>query len=155
MRQLGRASWIALTLASAAAFAQNLPEGHGRAETLKFCTQCHELARSISPRQDREGWNQTLTKMTAFGMRTKQDEYAAMLEYLAKQYPAEDVPRVNVNTARAIDLEATLSLRRSQARQVLEYREKHGAFKSLADLKKVPSLDAAKLDEKRDRILFQ
>ena len=134
--------------------AQQLPEGPGAAEMQKICSQCHELARSISPRLDKDGWNQTMTKMTAFGMKASEKDYALVLEYLAKNYPAEDVPKVNVNKASAIELESGLSLRRSQAAQVLAYRAKNGEFKSLEDLKKVPLIDAAKIEAKKDRITF-
>ncbi len=144
----------ALALLAAAAVAQQLPDGPGRAETEKLCKQCHEVARSISPRLDRDGWGQTMTKMTAFGMKSTADEYALVLDYLVKNYPAEDVPRINVNQATAIQLESVLGLRRSQAKEVLAYREKNGDFKTMEDLKKVPGLDAAKLDAKKDRILF-
>lgn len=134
--------------------AQQLPEGPGRAETEKMCKQCHELARSISPRQDRGGWNTTLTRMTAFGMKTTDQEYALILDYLTKNFPAEEVPRVNVNKATAIELESGLSLKRSQAAAVLAYRAKNGDFKSLDDLKKVPLLDPAHIEAKKDRITF-
>lgn len=144
----------AFAVLASAAFAQQLPDGPGRAETEKLCKQCHEVARSISPRLDRDGWSQTMTKMTAFGMKSTADEYALVLDYLVKNYPAEDVPRINVNQASAIQLESVLGLRRSQAKEVLAYREKNGDFKSIDDLKKVPGLDAAKLDAKKDRILF-
>jgi nitrate/TMAO reductase-like tetraheme cytochrome c subunit len=48
---------------------QDLPEGPGKAETEKLCKGCHEMARSISKRQDRDGWMSTITKMSGFGMR--------------------------------------------------------------------------------------
>ncbi|MCX6593206.1 MAG: helix-hairpin-helix domain-containing protein [Acidobacteria bacterium] len=147
-------SLLACSLLASAAVAQQLPDGPGRAETEKLCKQCHEVARSISPRLDRDGWGQTMTKMTAFGMKSTADEYALVLDYLVKNYPAEDVPRINVNQASAIQLESVLGLRRSQAKDVLAYREKNGDFKTIDDLKKVPGLDAAKLDAKKDRILF-
>ncbi len=138
----------------ASAFAQQLPDGPGRAEVERICKQCHELARSISPRLDRDGWNQNLTKMAAFGMKATEREYGLVLSYLVKNYPAEDVPKVNVNTATAIQLESGLSLKRSQAAAVLAYRAQHGSFKSLEDLKKVPGLDGDKIDAKKDRIAF-
>lgn len=134
--------------------AQQLPEGPGRAETEKLCQQCHELARSISLRQDRAGWGTTMVKMSAFGMKASDREVAIVLDYLARHYGAEEVPPININTARAIELEAGLSLRRSQARALIEYREKHGGFKSIEDLKKVPLLDFAKIEEKKNRIVF-
>lgn len=135
--------------------AQELPEGAGREETIKLCSQCHELARSISLRQDRDGWSTTMNKMAAFGMKGTPKDFALILDYLAKHYPADEVPRVNVNTARAIELEAGLSLRRSQAAALIAYREKNGAFKNLEDLKKVPALNAAHLDARKHRIAFQ
>lgn len=155
MRLMPRLAFFAVVFVlGSAALAQQLPEGPGRAETEKLCKQCHEVARSISPRLDRDGWGQTMTKMTAFGMKSTSEEYALVLDYLVKNYPAEDVPRINVNQATAIQLESVLGLRRSQAKEVLVYREKNGDFKTIEDLKKVPGLDAAKLDAKKDRILF-
>ena len=143
---------LALPLALAA---QQLPEGPGRAETEKICRGCHELARSISPRQDRAGWQVTFNKVTAFGMKATEQEFNAALDYLAKQYPAEDVPKVNVNTATAIQLESALSLRRSQAAAVLAYRKANGNFGSIEDLKKVPGIEAEKIEARKDRITFQ
>lgn len=134
--------------------AQVLPDGPGRDETNKLCKQCHEVARSISLRQDRDGWRTTMNKMVAYGMKASDQDIALVLEYLTKNFPAEDVPRVNVNTATAIELESGLTLRRSQAKALIAYREQNGPFKSLEDLKKIPTLDAAKLEEKKDRITF-
>ena len=104
-------------------------------------------------------WNsygyQLMEKMTAFGMKTAEKDYALVLDYLAKSFPPDDVPRLNVNTATAIQLESGLSVRRSQAKAIIEWREKNGEFKSLDDLKKVPGIDADKIEEKKDRITFQ
>jgi len=36
----------------------------------------------------------------------------------------------------------------------VEYRGKNGDFKSIDDLKKVPDLDAKKVDLKKDRLAF-
>ena len=143
-----------LSLAIVSAQEPQLPEGPGRDETMKLCKQCHEVARSISLRQDRDGWHTTMNKMVAFGMKSTEQEYATVLDYLSKHFPADEVPRVNVNTATAIELESGLTLRRSQAAAVIAYREKNGDFKSIEDLKKVPGLDADKLDGKKDRIAF-
>ncbi len=143
-----------VVLLCAIAAAQQLPDGAGRAETEKLCRQCHELARSISPRLDRDGWNEKMAKMAAYGMKSSDAEYALVLDYLVRNYPAAEIRKINVNTASAIELESGLSLRRSQARAVLAYREKNGDFKSIDDLKKVPSIDADKIEEKKGRISF-
>lgn len=134
--------------------AQQLPDGPGKAEMEKMCQQCHELSRSISLRQDRDGWIQTMSKMAAFGMKSTDKDYSLVLSYLTVHYPPEDLPPVNINKAPAIELEARLSLRRSQAAALIAYRKAHGYFKSLDDLKKVPSLDFELLESKRDEIVF-
>ena len=142
---------VVLTLA---AHGQQLPEGPGQAETEKLCKQCHEVARSISPRQDRGGWDKTMTRMSAFGMKATDAEYTAVVDYLVKHFPPEAVEHLNVNTASAIQLESGLNLKRSQASALIAWRKEHGSFKSLNDLMKVPALAAAKLEEKKDRIVF-
>src|SRR5690349_21261465 len=50
----------------AAAQATAVRSGPGLAEMEKMCSGCHELARSVAPRQDRDGWIQTMTKMSAY-----------------------------------------------------------------------------------------
>jgi len=131
-----------------------LPDGPGKEETTRLCSQCHELERSISQRQNEAGWQETVNKMASLGMAGKDTEIKAVVEYLSKNFPADAVPKLNVNKALAIDLESALSLKRSQAAAIVEYRTKNGDFKSLDDLKKVPGLDPAKLDAKKDRLTF-
>lgn len=153
MRLASRLS-ISAALFAAAAFAQ-LPDGPGKAETQKVCSQCHEIERSISLRQDRAGWQATINKMVDLGANASDAELKTVLDYLSTHYPAEAVQRININKCRAIDLESGLSLRRSQAAAVIEYRDKNGPFHSVEDLKKVPGIDAAKIDAKKDRLTVQ
>jgi competence protein ComEA len=108
----------------------------------------------MSVRQDRAGWAVTLRKMAALGAKGTPEEFGAALEYLATHFPANELPRINVNTAPAIDLESGLTLRRSQAAAIVAYRVEHGPFKSFADLKKVPGLDVAMIEAKRQRLAF-
>jgi competence protein ComEA len=132
-----------------------LPDGPGKEETQRVCKGCHELERSLSPRQDRDGWQQTVDKMVALGAQVTEKEYYAILDYLAKNYPGEEIPKLNVNKATAIELESRLTLPRSQAAAIIEYRIKNGAFKSIDDLKKVPGVDTARIEAKKDRITFE
>jgi competence protein ComEA len=144
---------VLLFLIALPVFAQ-LPDGPGKAETQKICSQCHDLARSISLHQDRAGWQATMDKMATMGAQGSDKEFKLVVDYLTRTYPAEDVPRINVNTARAIDLESGLTLRRSEAAAIIEYRNKNGPFKSIEDLEKVPGIDAAKIEAKKDRLVF-
>src|SRR5260370_21549136 len=126
----------------------------GKAEAERICIQCQEFARSVAPRQDRAGWQATMDKMVALGAKGTQKEFDAIVDYLAKTYPGEEVPKIRVNEARAIELESGLSLPRSQAAAIIQYRAKNGDFKSIEDLKKVPGVDIAKIEARKDRLLF-
>src|SRR5687767_3976564 len=120
-----------LAVCGGALFAQ-LIEGPGMAETAKLCKSCHEIERSISLRQDKDGWNATLTKMVGFGMKAAESDLAIVADYLAKYYPADAIPPINVNKATAIELESRFSMKRSEAAAFLSYREKVGKFKTFA-----------------------
>jgi competence protein ComEA len=152
--KLSARTGVLFLLVSASAWAQ-LPDGPGKAETEKVCSQCHELARSVSLRQDRAGWETTVNKMVGLGAVVSDAELKSIEDFLTAHYAAEEVPLINVNKARAIDLESGLSLKRSEAAAIIEYRTKKGPFKSIADLKKVPGIDAAKIEAKKDRLTFE
>jgi competence protein ComEA len=131
-----------------------LPEGPGREQVMKVCIGCHEVERSVSLRQDRNGWQTTLAKMVGLGMKSTDEELVQILDYLVEHFPAGEVPPVHINKANAIQLEARFSLLRSQAAKIIAYRKKNGDFRSLEDLKKVPGLDFKKIESKKDRIVF-
>lgn len=132
-----------------------LPEGAGKEEVERICTQCHELQRSISLHQDHDAWAGTVSKMIGLGAQGTNKDFQLIVDYLAKNFPGEPLPKVNVNTARAIEFESLLTIRKSQSAQIIAYREKNGPFKSLDDLKKVPGIDSAKIDAHKDRLIFQ
>jgi competence protein ComEA len=145
---------LALGAATSPAWGQ-LPDGPGRQETEKLCSDCHELARSLSLRQDRDGWKTTMNKMISLGAQGSEQEFAAILEYLSSHFAAEALPPLDVNRAKAIDFETRLSLRRSQAAAIIDYRMKHGDFKTIEDLKNVPGVDTAKIEAKKDILEFK
>ncbi len=148
------ALWCAaLSLFAGAAHAQ-LKDGPGKAETEQLCSGCHEVARSVSLRQDRAGWQATVNKMVSLGAAATDAQIKTVVDYLAANYPAEEMPKLNVNKATAIELESRLSLLRSQAAAVIQYRTKNGDFKSIADLEKVPGIDVAKIEARKDHITF-
>jgi competence protein ComEA len=146
-------SWAILLLCAGMAHAQ-LPDGSGKAETERVCSQCHELARSISLHQDRGGWETTVGKMASLGANATPAELQRVTDYLAAHFSAEEMPRISINKCRAIDLESGLTLRRSEAAAIIEYRDKNGPFQSIDDLKKLPNLDFAKIQANKDRLAF-
>lgn len=132
-----------------------LPDGPGKIETQKLCTQCHDLDKAIAPRQDKTGWAGTVEKMVAFGMTATAGDVTLVVDFLATHYPADDVPPIRVNQATAIDFESGLGLRRSQASAIIRYRDANGPFKTIEDLKKVPGIDTAKVDARKSRLIFE
>lgn len=141
-----------LTLAVSAQ--AQLPEGPGRDVTEKTCKNCHEISKAVTLRQDRSGWTNTIVKMLGLGMKANDDDLEIILDYLTKNFPAEELPPININKARAIQLESRLSLKRSEASAILRYRKENGDFKSVEDVLKVPGIDAAKVEAKRDVLVF-
>ena len=144
---------LAISVAAGTSSGQ-IPDGAGRAETEKLCSGCHELERAVSLRQDRDGWKGTINRMVNFGADGTEAEFAAVLDYLSATYPASELPPLNVNSARAIDFESRLSLRRSQAAAIIDYRTKHGRIKSIEELKSIPGADSVKIEAKKDILVF-
>src|SRR5262245_30302517 len=70
---------------SSASVDKPLPDGPGKAETQKLCSQCHDMDRSVSLRQDRAGWRRTIEKMLAFGAKASDQEFNAVLDYLRSE----------------------------------------------------------------------
>lgn len=66
----------------------------------------------------------------------------------SKPAQTEVVPaKVNVNTATIKDLMRLKGLNRAKAKNILTYRQKHGDFKSLDDLKLVKGFKKMKSDQ--------
>ncbi len=145
---------FAAAVCAGMAFGQ-FPDLPGKDITIKACSNCHEPERAASLHQDKDGWAATVSAMVERGLEFKSDaDYNAVVDYLAKAFPAAAIPPLNINSASAIDMESALSLLHSQAVLIIAYRDKHGKFKSLDDLKKVEGLDYSKIDAKKDRIAF-
>jgi DNA uptake protein ComE-like DNA-binding protein len=141
--------------ASAASAQDTLPEGPGKEQTLRVCGTCHEAAKATSVKLTREGWVETIDRMKAFGASGADEDFAAVLEYLAAHFKGETVRPLDMNTAEAIDLESVLQLLRRESKAVLDYRAKRGKFTSLDDLKGLDAAIYKKIEAKKDRIVFQ
>ena len=80
------------------------------------------------------------------------EERAVIVEYLSSNFKPGG--KIYINKAAAKDLETALKIPTRDAEAVVLYREQNGNFKTLDDLKKVPGLDAAKIQAKKDRLEF-
>ena len=140
---------------SIASAQDTLPEGPGKAQTLNLCGTCHEAAKATSVKLTREGWIETIDRMKAFGATGSDEDFAAVLEYLATHFKGDVARPLDMNTAESIDLESVLQLLRRESKVVLDYRAKRGPFKSLDDLKGLDAAIFKKIEAKKDRIVFQ
>jgi competence protein ComEA len=131
-----------------------LPDAPGRDQMIKVCGTCHEAQRVASIRLTRDGWESTIGDMIARGAKGTDEDFHAVLDYLSTHFLGEAERPLNVNTATAIDLESMLLLLRKQAAATIAYRDKHGPFKSVEELKKVPGIDVKKIEAQKDRLYF-
>ena len=133
---------------------QSLPDGPGKATTVRVCTGCHGAEMFSAARRSKPEWDHTIASMTTEkGVEISDADYATILNYLSANLgPAST--KININKATAAELERALEIPAAQAAAIVQYREKNGSFKDLGAVKKVPGVDAAAIDAKKDRIEF-
>ena len=149
------AAAVIVGCASVVSAQDTLPDGPGKAQTLNLCGTCHESAKATTVKLTREGWIETVDRMKAFGASGSDEDFAAVLEYLATHFRGDTVRPLDMNTAEAIDLESVLQLLRRESKVVLDYRAKRGQFTSLDDLKALDPAIFKKIESRKDRIVFQ
>ena len=88
VRNACRLAKLMLTISCGSALmnAADLPDGSGKAETVKLCGRCHSLEMTTSLRQGQAGWTETISKMVNLGAQGNEEELQAVLNYLAKFY---------------------------------------------------------------------
>src|SRR5580700_89862 len=67
----------------------DIPDGPGKAATLRVCSKCHSPEQAVSLRQDRDEWEDTISKMVKLGATGSDDDFDAVLNYLAKYFGPE------------------------------------------------------------------
>jgi competence protein ComEA len=133
------------------ACAQTLPDAPGKETFVMVCSMCHSPTAVIGKQGTRQWWQSKVTEMLQEVTDVPDSDVNAIVAYLAKNFP---IVKVNVNKAVAKDLETSLELTSKESEAIVEYREAHGNFKTLDDLKKVPGLDSVKIESKKDRLEF-
>jgi competence protein ComEA len=89
------------------------------------------------------------------GAKGTDDEFYEVVDYLATNFSkTSPVIKINVNKATAKDLEGALRLPTKQAAAIVHQREEKGDFKSIDDLKRVPGIDAAKIEANKNRLAY-
>jgi competence protein ComEA len=121
------------------------------ADTVTFaavCGACHTVA-LVSDMRSEDEWTETVERMVSIGAKGSEEQFEAVMRFLLRT-----LTRVNVNTASSAQLPLVLGISKATALAVVKYRVEHGSFKTLDDLKKVPGIDAAKLEARKRRVIF-
>ena len=80
---------IALSCAACVSSAADLPDGAGKAETVRVCSKCHSLEQATSLRLGQAGWTETISKMVNLGAQGSEDDFNKILKYLVTFYGAQ------------------------------------------------------------------
>jgi competence protein ComEA len=80
------------------------------------------------------------------------EERTAIVEYLAANFKPGG--KIYINLAKAADLETALDISEKDAAALVRYRGENGEFKTLEDLKKLPFLNAARMESLKSRIVY-
>ena len=147
-----------LAAAAIGATAQSLPDGAGKDLVEVICTACHSTERIAAKHMTKTEWQAKVLEMLQEEPDVTQGERDQISDYLARSFPPPEKlngnDKVNVNEAAARDLATALQIPSEQADAIVEYRKQKGNFKTLEDLKRVPGLDAAKVEANKDRLTF-
>jgi competence ComEA-like helix-hairpin-helix protein len=142
---------------------QQLPEGRGKAEFERICSQCHAVTVATKLKMDEDGWTGVVNDMVSRGAQGTDDEFDRVVKYLTAHFGPNNsggdakqstAAKVNVNKASETDLSTTLGISSADAQAIVHYRQSSGEFKDWHDLEKVPNIDMKKLAAQKDRIEF-
>jgi len=151
METILKTSVLILCFAAAAA-AQTLPDGPGKAVVEKMCTPCHDLDNVVRTRMTKERWSATVDDMVSRGATGTDAEIEQVVAYLAEHFKSDK--KVNINKATAAELTAELEISATDAAAIVSYRTDKGSFKELRDVTKVPGIDTKKIEAAKDRLEF-
>jgi competence protein ComEA len=125
------------------------PEATGKAALLKVCSNCHTAESVVQTLRTRQEWSDVVGQMSRYGAEASDQEFDQILAYLVKHFSP-----IRINKATATELESTLDLPANVAEAIVAYRAEKGDFKTVDDLKKVPGLEAGKIDGRQARLVF-
>jgi competence protein ComEA len=146
------AALLCLVTAAPLAFAQKtrLPEGPGKETTQRICGACHGVEIVIGRKMDKEGWTQLVISMVQRGAQGTDDEFSEIVDYLTANFSPDS--KININKAVSKDFQTALGISGELGDAIVQYRTEKGDFKSVDDLKKVPGMDAAKVETNRSKL---
>ena len=133
----------------ATAAQDRFPETTGKAVLLKVCSNCHTAESVVQSLRTRQEWTDVVDQMSRYGAEASDQEFDQILAYLVKHFSP-----IRINKATAMDLESTLDLPANVAEAIVAYRTENGDFKTADEVKKVPGLEAGRIEAHKARLVF-
>ncbi len=112
------------------------------------CGRCHKVALFLNKPRSWDRWNDVFQDMTKRGANGTDEQLARVTTYFL-----ENLTFVNVNTSPADELAGVLGVNDDVAEAIIALRQRK-PFQLLTQLRAVPGVDPAKLEQRRGRILF-
>lgn len=135
----------ALILAAGAALSQKPAPDRETFETV--CGACHP-AGMVSDLRSEPEWREVVAEMVKNGAKGTDEQLNAVIRYLLENWT-----KVNVNSASAAEIAPVLAVSQATAEAIVKRRPEKG-FRNLDELKQFPGVDAARLEERKERIVF-
>ena len=112
------------------------------------CGKCHTTAVFEGKPRSWDRWNDVFADMTQRGASGTTEQLIRVTRYFL-----ENLTLVNMNTSAAEEIAGVLGTTDEVAEAIIERRQKQ-RFNSIADLRVVAGVDAAKLEQRKSRISF-
>ena len=152
-----------LILSIAANAQQTLPPGPGKQIVQQQCAGCHAVRVVTAKRASKQQWSALVDQMITRGANLEDEDIDTVVDYLSRNFgpgrpPAPDKSTrkasLHINTATATQISAGLGLTAKQSAAIVAYRKQNGDFKNWQELSSVPGIDAAKIESKKDLLIF-
>jgi len=138
-----------LAMSAALSSQDRFPDGSGKADVIKVCSGCHDAEIILANLKTPGEWNETLQNMATQGAEATPEQWKAIEQYIDVHFAM-----VMVNKAPADEIQIALDVTPEVAAALVKYRQDKGPFKTIDDVKKVPGIDAAKVDAATSRVVF-
>jgi len=133
---------------SSGVLGQTSPNDADKKAMEAVCGSCHSASLVEGLRSQAE-WLETVEQMVKLGARGSDEQFKRLMRFLSR-----NLTKVNINSATAGEIAPVLDIGDGTAAAIVKRRSEIGKFTTLDELQKIPGVDAAKLEARKDRIVF-
>lgn len=122
----------------------------GERLTVRFCSDCHDVATMTTKRRTASEWEETVEIMASRAGEATPADVAAISRYLTRSRGI-----IAVNSATAAEFVAVLGLSHEVANAVVAYRTAHDKIRDLDALLEIPGLEKSTLERDAQALRFE